>query len=493
MSRPTPSVPFPFEAFAHERGREREAEKRGLWKGILALMKSCDVIEKAGFCPITLTGTVLLHARDLDDAAYLVRAYEVGLAAAKGFEVPEPQPKIEPLQVVAGTEPEPALLARLAAEGFRRMSGEGVEPVIYMGHGLLAAWKALQSNTVRITKVDLPGGAILGMNVVVADEGGGAVPEGESEAGSADARSNSADPASTGEAAIASTDASGAMDGREQAAASTAAASAAGTHGASARQARTAVARPSPASATAEPARPYRWATIRAPVDRPDWALHRATDAERDALVLAAVKGQGPVDRDLAIEAVRHGLDVRAILTNGRSRLAGAIDRLVADGAVIVTEGGFYDLPGRLALPPRPQRLRRAPAPALNPAARRDRRGDPRGTGRGRPGRGGRCRGRRRPAARLPAQVPGDQPRPRRTDQTADRGAGRGGGRAHDPGRGRLRPDDTACGSPAGWGSPRGRGPGGRRRRYRGRSRTPGGGLAAHAGRCGVIREPART
>ena len=354
MSRPTPSVPspFPFEAFARERGREREAEKRGLWKAILALMKSCDVIEKADFCPITLAGTVLLLARELDDAAYLARAYEVGLAAAKGFEVPEPQPKIEPLQVVAGTKPEPVLLARLAAEGFRRMSGEGVEPAIYMGHGQLAAWKAMQNNTVRITKVDLPGGAILGMEVVGADEGEGDIEgkgdvEGEGKGGGTSPDGGS----QTGEAAVASSDASGSGDGRGQAAARVAVASDDGTRGAPPRRARTAVARPSPADATTRPSRPYQWATISAPADRPDWALHRATDAERAALMLAAVTGQGPLDRDLAIEAVRHGLDVRAILTNGRTRLGDALDRLEADGAVIATEGGFYDLPGRPVLP----------------------------------------------------------------------------------------------------------------------------------------------
>lgn len=344
MSRPTPSPssPFPLEAFAHQRHRAREAEKRSQWKGLLALLKSFDILERASFCPITVLGLVVLFVRMLDRPEVFAEAFAIGLAEARGFETPEPPMKSAPLQVVTSMEPEQALLARLSAEGFCRMTRPGLEPVIFMGRGLLGDWKAAQSNGVRVTKLDLPGGTIQGMPVL--PEGEGAGPE----TGTADAGSELANPASTGEVPATRTDAPGAGAGPAEAAER--AAVTPETRGTLGPRARKAVPRPGPADGERGSGRPYVEAGITAPAGQPDWTLHRATDAERDALMLAAVTGQGPVDLDTAIEAVRLGLDVRAILTNGRSRLEQALGRLKAAGAVIVTEGDFYDIPGRPVL-----------------------------------------------------------------------------------------------------------------------------------------------
>lgn len=319
MTPPSPP-PFPFAAYTKQRSADRAAEKKMLWKGMLALLQSVDLIERAGFCEITLIGVVALLNQQMDAPDFRETAYAAGLAATEGFLPPDDAPRIEPLQIVVTGEPDDALRETLAGAGFRRMADPSARPVIYMGQGLLGAWKPLRTHNVRVFKVDLPVGAIHG-----AGDG-------------ADAATPVTPPDGVSDGAIPRATAVAAIEGAQSLPASFGHPADVGNNG------------HDTVEVDAYPTVPYRLSAAATPSDRADWTLARASDAESEALMLGVVAAQGPIDSANAVEAARRGLGMGAVRANSRRKLLAALERLTASGTIANTPGHFFALPGQPVL-----------------------------------------------------------------------------------------------------------------------------------------------
>lgn len=302
MTVPGNENPDPFHAYAAAQDRMRRDERRQIEKSLMSLMRSADLVERAECCPLALIGLVAHCSWQLNLPGFIEDLRVIGRAKMEGFEVQTPVETPAVIQVTIAGEPLPALKQRLSAEGFQRMTPAGVQPVIYFGFSLFSTWKGEANSLTRVTRCDVPGGAIHGMA------------SGSREVHGRTEMPGSGDPAS-------------------------------------------AITVGPTASATLEDHAPmpdvplkiapglfhaYQWADLKTDFADAGFVLHSASAVERDALVLAVVSRQGPLVADTVIEAIRRGLKLRTIRSNSRSKIGDALSHLQETGAIIRTGDAYH-------------------------------------------------------------------------------------------------------------------------------------------------------
>lgn len=268
------------------------------------------VIDAVGQDTRTVVGLARYLRMQIEIPGEMERIKALGAAETDWYRPLPPPPASEKLTLILEEEPDQALVACLARDGFIRVTTDPeARPIVAMGRGSYKGYWALLEGADRVERGGPPGGILRGIPFTLNGSGEGVPPDPES-----------APPAQSVATLRPSRNASPELS--------------------------------PPGSARVEEgrqmigARPYRAAEIERPHD--DLALHQLPPAEMDARTASVVHQEGPLDSDWIATRLGYLYGQKRVCAGTRTKIGESLVRQTQGDAplLIQTEGRFYHAAG---------------------------------------------------------------------------------------------------------------------------------------------------